>query len=131
MTTYLSLMRQRYPVSKLDISFRFPDMNDAKGVMVPPLLFLVFLENAFKHGVSYRDKSFVSISLEIHGNIISFQCLNSRRKEVDEVQRNHGIGLRNVRERLQLIYGDDYNLNTTPSESTYLSSLTIPTNKII
>ncbi|MDE6217468.1 MAG: histidine kinase, partial [Muribaculaceae bacterium] len=49
---YIHIMRQRFPTEKVRISTDFPSIQKCKGVRIPPLLFLVFLENAFKHGIS-------------------------------------------------------------------------------
>lgn len=127
LNNYLRVMRQRYPESKVTITKEFPSDSEIAGTMVPPLIFLVFIENAFKHGISYREQSFVSISLAVTDATVEFCCLNSNRPS--DPTHSPGIGLRNVEQRLKLIYGDNYTLEITPSATTYSVNLTIPTHE--
>lgn len=69
---YIELMRIRY-TDKVRIDVSFP--TDTGEIQVPPLLFVSFVENAFKHGVSYQSPSFVSVSLQIEGDEIIFVVL--------------------------------------------------------
>lgn len=120
MRHYLSLMRLRY-VKGVNVSVDFPK-ND-NGVSIPPLLFVTFIENAFKHGISYRDASFVDIQLTVDDNNVRFHCVNSR--HADD-KHGTGIGLENVRRRLNLIYGTRYKLHIEQPEGKYELSLIIP-----
>lgn len=136
MENYLRIMRQRYPSSRVTISSDFPPPSLLSGIEVPPLLFLVFIENAFKHGISYRVPSFVSVNLTIEGGRILFSCLNSVHADPaadndvrDESAEPTGIGLRNVRERLRLIYGSDCHLDINRESDRYLVQLNIPCNE--
>lgn len=121
---YLNIMRQRFPESKVKITFNLPPEKDTRGISIPPLLFLVFIENAFKHGVSYRSESFVSVAVTVSGGSVGFKCLNS----IPETAGAHpsGIGLHNVEQRLKLLYGDRYTLRIADSPNAYSVNLTIP-----
>lgn len=121
---YLRLMRQRYPSDKVAITSEFPDDRHIAGVLVPPLIFLVFIENAFKHGITYREESYVSVSIRVADGMVEFHCLNSNHPTAD--QHKPGIGLHNVEQRLRLIYGDGYHLESTPTATSYNVNLTIP-----
>ena len=139
MENYTQLMRMRYG-SKLDFSASIPD--DGTSVNVPPLLFISFVENAFKHGVSYREQSFIHIDCKRytgkHGEQrLLWTCRNSKHKRNDgstapqqgntsQVPRQGGVGLTNVRQRLDLIYNDDYSLGVNETEDTYEVILDIP-----
>lgn len=125
---YLSLMRQRFPESRVEISSRLPAEEEIRGVMVPPLLFLVFIENAFKHGISYRAESFVSVRVEVSGGNVRFLCLNSIHPAFSE-KKHEGIGLKNINQRLKLIFGDRYRLSTEATDKAYSVNLTIPANE--
>lgn len=103
---YLSLMRLRYPAS-VRIEESLP--ADAGSAVVPPLLLASFLENAFKHGISYESESYVKVSVELTRNRILFHCVNSRHESREETQ--HGLGSDNVHKRLGLLYGTDYVLH--------------------
>ncbi len=126
---YLNVMRQRFPKSKVEISSRLPTDSEAAGVMIPPLLFLVFIENAFKHGISYRSESFVSVRVDLADGNVRFSCLNSRHPESSDKERQHGIGMKNINQRLKLLYGDRYRLSAESSEKAYSVNLIIPANE--
>ncbi len=119
---YVTLMRLRYTERvKIDMTID-PDLPDRK---VPPMILITFVENAFKHGVSYRNTSFIDIKLRHSEGRLYFDCINSRQ---DNEQTEHGgVGLRNVRERLQLLFGEDYTLQTEESADRYEVHLDFPT----
>ena len=92
---------------------------------MPPLLLIVFIENAFKHGVSYNEPSYVHISLSCNEEFAHAEVRNSRHKNKSQVYG--GVGLVNVRKRLDLIYGKNYTLtidDSNPNE--YMVKLKIP-----
>lgn len=125
MEHYISLMRIRYPASvdvRMDVQSPLP-----AGVKVPPLLFIVFVENAFKHGVSYNKPSYVHISLGCYDGKTVCEVHNSRH---DKLNVEHGgIGLENVRKRLDLLFGSSYDLIIDESrQDEYSVKLTIPIN---
>ena len=120
---YIALMRLRYPES-VRIETEFPD--ETGSAVVPPLLMASFAENAFKHGISYDSASFVKLRVtEEEGHLI-FLCSNSSHPGKAEAQ--HGLGLDNIRKRLELLYGTDYTLRTETQDGTYDVVLAIPTN---
>lgn len=129
MTNYIELMRMRYTAS-LTIT---TDEPETAGVTVAPLLFISFVENAFKHGVSYQQKSFIYISGKRYqpadgSERLLWTCRNSKhdRSAAAEVPRQGGVGMANVRRRLELIYGNDYTLNVSDADGTYSVALDIP-----
>lgn len=119
---YVTLMRLRYTERvRIDMTID-PDLPDRK---VPPMILITFVENAFKHGVSYRNASFIDIKLRHSEGRLYFDCINSRQ---DNEQTEHGgVGLRNVRERLQLLFGEDYTLQTEENADRYEVHLDFPT----
>ena len=126
---YICLMRLRY-TEKVAINFSKPsEMPDAQ---VPPLLFITFVENAFKHGVSYRQESFIDIQAEVRdkgqeARELHFQCRNSRIPETED--QHGGVGLQNFKKRLELIYGKNFTLNINDQPDSYEVQLTIPLQK--
>ena len=125
---YITLMSLRY-TNMVDIKVTLP--SDLPSSEVPPLLFVTFVENAFKHGISYQQPSFVDIEAEVVGHSFFFRCKNSkgqgeRKEERGERRAEGGVGLRNARERLNLIYGDRYKLDISDTPSTYTVELIIP-----
>lgn len=123
---YLRLMRQRFPENRVSITSEFPPEERMRGISVPPLLSLVFVENAFKHGVSYRESSFVGVSAEIGDRYVRFTCVNSNHSRPEEHPGRVGIGLCNAEQRLALLYGDRASLDINSTESAYTVNLTIP-----
>ena len=119
---YIDLMRVRYP-DNIDIRFEYPQ-NLSNQTVVPPLVLVVFVENAFKHGISYKAQSYIHISITLDDEHIVARFENSLFE-----RRTHtaGIGLDNVRKRLDLLYGSRYSLliNDTPNDK-YCVTLTLP-----
>lgn len=126
LNNYLNLMRQRYPEGKVKIERRFPSDEQSGTIQLPPLLFLVFIENAFKHGISYKEASYVDVSIVIEDGKVEFKCVNSRHPEARSVSESSGIGLRNIRQRLELLYADTYTLDITESFGEYRVGLSLP-----
>lgn len=127
---YMNLMRQRFPADKVGVTAELPSEEEMRGVALPPLLFLVFIENAFKHGVSYREDSFVVVRVEVSDGTVRFSCMNSNHSGSGADSASTGIGLRNARRRLELIYGDSASLDIESSLSTYTVNLTIPAHAV-
>ena len=119
---YIALMRIRY-TEQVDIRFEIP--GPVPSVQVPPLLFATFVENAFKHGVSYRKASFVHVRFSIGDGCLLFECHNSRPAQTP-TKGEGGVGLRNVRQRLNLLYPDSHTLDIRENPDTYIVSLSIP-----
>ncbi|MCR5571272.1 MAG: histidine kinase [Bacteroidales bacterium] len=118
---YISLMRLRYP-ENVRIETSFPESDG--GAEVPPLLFATFAENAFKHGISYEQASFVEVSVAVENGEIVFRCDNSRAPA--EPSSAHGLGLENVRKRLALLYADRCILDVEERKDRYAVRLTLP-----
>lgn len=123
---YISLMRIRYTQDRVVIDYKFPGKEEAGAVYIPPLIFIIFIENAFKHGVNYQDDSFVSIDMSICGSELTFRCMNSCRQDGTK-ETLDGVGLSNIRKRLDILYADNYTLDIDEREKTFHVTLTIPT----
>ncbi len=118
MKNFIALMRIRYP-EHVVISFAYPE--DTGTMQVPPLLLITFVENAFKHGISYKGESMVAIDIQIKGERLFFRCMNSNPGK--KPQKPGGIGLENVKRRLALIYGKNYKLDIEDGKTRYLVEL--------
>ena len=119
---FISLMRLRYPEDALRIDTVFP--AERGGAVVPPLVMASFVENAFKHGVSYSEESFIRVKVELQDGKVLFHCVNSvHPAEGDE---RHGIGLENIKKRLTLLYGVSYTLSIDEDEGRYDVLLAFP-----
>lgn len=122
---YIALMKMRF-TGMVKVNTDFPAMTSQKGIA--PLILAIFAENAFKHGVSYKSPSNIDMTLRCHNNeFILFTCNNSKRKDgAKEKDLDGGIGLRNVKNRLELIYGDRYHIDIKDTEDNYKVRLLLP-----
>ena len=125
MNNYIDLMKLRLsPKVKLQIDFP----QDFSDFPIAPLLFVPFIENAFKHGVSYREHSFIHIRMKINQDQIIFISENSIGKstqnQTEDIQHS-GIGLENVKKRLALLFQGRHELKIKNAETVFRVELTI------
>ncbi len=107
---YMDLHRMRYHKA-IDIRFDV-DVED-RGIKIMPLLFIIMVENAFKHGVEkLRTGAFVHIRLKATRQIVDFEIENNF--DVEEIVGRKGIGLNNLKQRLELVYLNRYELEISP-----------------
>lgn len=99
--------------------------NPERDIFIAPMLLNPLVENAFKHGISFRNPSWIYITLTHDPERVFFKVHNSYhpKNEVDPEKDSHGIGLDNVRKRLDLLYPDKYELSIQVSEHDYFVSL--------
>ena len=108
---YLKLMELRI-TDKVQVIFEKP--KNIKEVEVAPMLFLPFIENAYKHGISGIYPSYIFIKIEQSENSIQIEVRNSIfENQTSNKEESNGIGLINTRRRLDLIYPDNYELTST------------------
>ena len=119
--TYVALMRLRYTDS---VSIRTELPPEVPERSVPPLMLIPFVENAFKHGISYRRPSFIDIRVRVEDDRLHFICLNSKAEKPNE--EKGGVGLANVRKRLDLLFGSNYMLEIRDEAERYSVELNIP-----
>ena len=99
--------------------------GDLSGLRVAPMLLIPFVENAVKHGAqSTNEQSTIDISAAIKNTTLHFSVINSKPSKVSELNRK-GLGLENVRRRLNLLYPDSHALEIDDKEKTYLVNLSI------
>lgn len=126
---YLDLEKLRQG-QKVTINFTVKGNPDQ--LLVAPLIFTPFLENSFKHGLSnILDQGFVNIFLEIKDDNILFLIENSKTEKMPQKQHaiSGGIGLVNVKQRLELIYPNQYELIIDNSPTVYSVTLKIKADK--
>jgi hypothetical protein len=117
---YIELMKLRY-TDKVNIKLYLPEL--IPDIQIPPLLFISFLENAFKHGISYQQDSYINFSLQVNEKEIECLIANSNCQQTSNEQ---GIGLDNVRKRLNLLYPENYTLKIDSSADEFSVLLIIP-----
>lgn len=107
---YMDLHRMRYHKT-IDIRFEV-DAAD-RSIQIMPLLFIIMVENAFKHGVEkLRADAFVHIRLKATKQLVDFEIENNFDSE--EVEESEGIGLKNLKKRLELVYPNRHELEIFP-----------------
>ena len=108
--------------NKVDISFYNRVMP---GTQIPPLLLVPLIENLFKHGINKKQTNNKAIvTLQMQDNYLAFSISNEFIHE--NATTNGGFGLKNLRERLQLLYGNNFILNTRYADKEFISELKIP-----
>jgi len=122
----IALSKLRYADSEVSVSFRHPPQAEIAKVQVAPMLFISFLENAFKHGVLIGHNSHIIMSITIDSKKLIFACENTDHSAVRRpVEERAGIGLENIRRRLQLLYAGRHQLRTGPEDGKYCVNLQI------
>lgn len=123
---YIDLEKIRYN-DDLEIDF---DINGSfENINIPPVLLLPLVENAFKHGTSTgTGRQFIQIKLKINDNSLHFSVLNSKSPETQKSRTGHnmGIGLQNLRNRLELSFAGNYKLETIDKKTSFECYLNIP-----
>jgi LytS/YehU family sensor histidine kinase len=97
----------------------------SRPVEVAPLLFISLVENAFKHGVNARHPSFVKVSMHMDGDDLVFACDNSLFEKQGTDHIGSGIGLENMKRRLELLYPGRYTYEQTATDDTYHVQVTL------
>ncbi|MCR4860673.1 MAG: histidine kinase [Bacteroidales bacterium] len=116
MDNYIHLMQLRCNErTEVTTNWELP----AEPVKIAPLLFISLIENAFKHGINARMDSFVHIRLHPEGKDLAFECENSTFKKSGEDHIGSGIGIENLKRRLELIYPDAYSYEQSERNGTY------------
>lgn len=113
---YIELHKMRYH-KKISVDFDCDIDGESKVV---PLLFIILLENAFKHGVeNLRESAYIKMRLASSKNEIFFTIENNFEKS----EGQFGIGLKNLKRRLELIYPNQHELTFTATENVYQARL--------
>ena len=119
---FITLMQLRYPEG-VDIATHFPD--DLTGIEVPPLMFISFVENAFKYGVDHDNPSAITVSVDIHDGTVKFLCINTINHDAQK-RKGNGTGIANVSQRLNLLYGTDYTLHINDNGTAFSVNMAFP-----
>lgn len=119
---YIELHKIRYQ-KKVDITFKYINITNYK---IAPLLYIILLENAFKHGVEkLTENAYIHMNLSTNKKTILFQIENNY--EQSETESETGIGLDNLKQRLNLLYPKKHQLLINKGDSVYKLSVKIET----
>ena len=117
---YIELHKMRYH-KEIDISFIL-DIQE-EGYRIMPLLFIILLENAFKHGVEkLKEGAYIKLNMIANKQILNFSIENNYDTEVSDEQ---GIGLKNLKRRLELVYPKKHFLSTSNEDGVFKAHLSI------
>lgn len=122
MTQYIEIMKLRFS-DKTKVDYHFPEVSPQ--VMVPPLLFISLIENAFKHGVSASQESEIRFEMDFTNDVIHFKSSNPNYAKTGNDMSGSGIGLNNLKKQLNLLFPDKHTFETTSKEGQFFVILTI------
>jgi len=122
LNNYIELHKNRYHKTvKVDFNTKIDD----QGYRIMPLLLILLVENAFKHGVEkLRNEAFVNIEIIAKNDRIDFSISNNFDKEEDENEQE-GIGISNLKRRLEIGYKKDFNLSISKMDETFKAQLAL------
>ena len=101
----------------------------SKDIQIPPMLIIPFIENAFKHGVAKSlEKSWINISIQETGQMMNIAVSNSKGQNPTKSETG-GIGLVNIKKRLEILFHDSYILDISEKINSYDVFLSIPINQ--
>lgn len=105
--------------------------GNMEDITVPPLLFVPFVENAVKHNNDNRKLSYVHLYFKVEEGCLTFICINSKPDEQKEREADGGIGLANIRRRLELLYDTGHSLQIDETDITYTINLRLNLKRIV
>jgi sensor histidine kinase YesM len=119
----IDLQRYRiHPATRVEFDVYAQDENTP----VVPMVFLPLVENSFKHGVKGDiENTFITIRLQSADGVLNFSIVNNKGNAVTVDKTSGGIGLKNIEDRLKLIYGNRYSLQVTETGYTFRVDLSI------
>ncbi|MBX2917576.1 MAG: histidine kinase [Cyclobacteriaceae bacterium] len=127
LNNYIALQRLRTDINpNIKIQISVPQ-EISPNIWIAPMLLIPFIENAYKHGISLREESLIRVSLEVQQTTLYFDVFNTKhiRSEHDPEKHNNGIGLTNVKQRLQLVYPGKHELIIRETTHDYYVHLVI------
>ena len=121
--SYIDLQKIRFGD---DIQIDFKHELGPKSSQIEPMLLIPFVENAFKHGVGFIENPTIEIELKDSAKELYFKVANKKGASINEIKdESSGIGLANVKRRLELLYPTNHRLEVLDSGSDFIISLTI------
>jgi hypothetical protein len=120
--SYIDLMKLRF-ADEMKVRLTIPEQYE--DISLPPMLFISYIENAFKYGASYENDSYIHIDFRMEDDQLHFICINTNHKP-SSVHQPGGLGMKNSENRLKLLFGNSYRLNVVVTERLFNVSLSIP-----
>lgn len=120
--SYVELMKLRL-LPNVEIKLSFPSQIPEVGI--PSLLFISLVENAFKYGISYQEKSFIEIKMKAGGKDLDFEIRNSVHPK-ESLEAKGGLGLKNLKKRLELLFENDFTFTINEKDNIFETRIIIP-----
>ena len=118
------LSKLRYADDEVKVLFNYPGKTE--GIFIAPMIFIPFIENAFKHGVSIGVSSQIDVSILLTDKQLIFNCENANYSFIKKMELGiSGIGLENVKRRLQLVYPGKHGLIINEADGKFMVNLKI------
>jgi two-component system LytT family sensor kinase len=118
---YIKLQQLRFR-EKNYVNIIFPTICD--DIRIAPMLLIPFIENAFKYAISSGKLPVISIQIKCNNNVLTFSCRN-KFKRAETPKKTGGVGLENVKRRLDILYSNKFNLSITEKDSIFKVDLSI------
>jgi two-component system LytT family sensor kinase len=120
----ITLNKLRYADEEVLVKFDHP--GQSTDVSIAPMLFIPFVENAFKHGVAIGQTATISIAIAVSGQKLFFDCVNTDYSFIKKMEMQiSGIGLENVKRRLELVYPGKHQLRIKNESGKFMVNLEI------
>jgi len=124
---YIDIMRLQLD-DRLDFQLYFS--SSCQQCLIPPMTLQILVENAIKHGIeNIKGKSQLSINITNKGELLLIEVCNPVASSVAIPTQGTGTGLKNIKQRLNLLYGELAQLSVTPLEYSFTVTLAIPMEK--
>jgi len=124
---YIDLQRMRF---EDDVQIDFEVKGAVDGSMIEPMLLIPFVENSFKHGVGFVREPYIKVLLSFQKGILHFEVENKIGKLIeDSKDDSSGIGLKNVKRRLELLYPNEHKIDVMEDDKLFKVQLDMSLNK--
>jgi len=124
---YIDLQRMRF---EDDVQIDFEVKGAVDGSMIEPMLLIPFVENSFKHGVGFVREPYIKVLLAFQKGILRFEVENKIGKLIeDSKDDSSGIGLKNVKRRLELLYPNEHKIEVIENDKLFKVQLDLSLNK--
>jgi len=111
-------------VRRDNFDFVISKEGNLSGIQIPPLMFISFVENAVKHNNDSSKSSYVNLFFEVKNDELIFRCINSKPVQ-KAVSQTGGLGLANIKRRLELLFKENHSLKIIENEETFTVYLSI------
>jgi sensor histidine kinase YesM len=124
----IEILRQYLELEKIrrdNFQFSLNMNSNVSGILIPPFIFINFVENAIKHSLDSKGFSYITIDFSIKEGFLYFTCKNSKPLTA-ALKKTGGLGLQNIKRRLELMYDGKYALDINEADRDYTIELKLP-----